>query len=140
MRLEKASTTISTNRSCQGRKDLTGITSNLRRRVPVNHGANARGNRRENQVKSSKIYKYRIFGIVEQNRTDVGNPGPGRMLPSHLTSLNAAFRKTCYRFEYVARLSIPFGSPRFSPIRSPVNMQILASQIHLKHTGFLLGR
>ncbi len=82
----------------------------------------------EEKTKSShqRFIKYRIFGIVEQNRTDVGNPGPEEgMLPSYLISLNAAFRKTSYRFEYVSRLSTPFGSPKFSPIRPPVNMQFL---------------
>jgi hypothetical protein len=45
--------------------------------------------------------------------------------------LSAAFRKTCYRFEYIACPSGHFGSSRFSPIHSPVN---IASPIHLKHT------
>ena len=73
-----------------------------------------RGNSDQKPSRDIKDFIKTIFGIVDLDRTDVGNPDLEEMLPSYLTPLNAAFRKTSYRMGYDACLPGPQDSPLFS--------------------------
>ena len=87
--------------------------------MPVNHGANARGNRDQNQVEPSKIYKNRKFGTLELDRTDVGNPAREGVLPSYLTPssrhLGRRVTDSSMMLAFLVHLE-PQDSPLFSPL------------------------
>ncbi len=80
------------------------------------------GQMREGISSRQRFYKRKtaFFGIVGLNRTDVGNPEP-----EGKASIRHSGRPVTDSSMMLAS-SGHFGTPRFSPIHSPVNM-------HLKH-------